>query len=222
MRAHGIKRLQDCGYKVNTAFKLMTIPKKNRTMRRVFHLQKRSTGLRFFHMKSLFNTPAKILIPLLVAALLAFLFLNLNDKKPAPNLSFTTIEGKEISMASLKGKIVIVNFWATYCPGCIEEMPDLVSTYKQYHEKGLEIIAVSIADDPPNQVLNFAQKNALPFPVAHDSDAKISKAFDNVSLTPTSFIIDQQGRVIGKTIGKLDFVSLNKLLAQSLLMKESK
>ena len=173
-------------------------------------------------MKSLFNTPAKILIPLLVAALLAFLFLNLNDKKPAPNLSFTTIEGKEISMASLKGKIVIVNFWATYCPGCIEEMPDLVSTYKQYHEKGLEIIAVSIADDPPNQVLNFVKKNTLPFPVVHDSDAKISQAFDKVSLTPTSFIIDQQGRVIGKTIGKLDFVSLNKLLAQSLLMKESK
>jgi peroxiredoxin len=175
-----------------------------------------------FNMKSLFNTPAKILIPLLVVALLAFLFLNLNDKKPAPNLTLTTIEGKEISIASLKGKMVIVNFWATYCPGCIEEMPDLVSTYKKYHEKGLEIIAVSIADDPPNQVLTFAQKNALPFPVVHDSDAKIGQAFDNVSLTPTSFIIDQQGRVIGKTIGKLDFVSLNKLLDQSLSSKESK
>jgi peroxiredoxin len=173
-------------------------------------------------MKSLFNSTAKILIPLIVAALLAFLFMNLNEKKSAPNLSLTTIEGKEISMASLKGKMVVVNFWATYCPGCIEEMPDLVSTYKQYHEKGLEIIAVSIADDPPNQVLTFAQKNALPFPVVHDSDAKISQAFDNVSLTPTSFIIDQQGRVIGKTIGKLDFVSLHKLLDEKLSNKESK
>ena len=173
-------------------------------------------------MKSLFNSPAKILIPLIVAALLTFLFLNLNDKKQAPNLSFTTIEGKQISMASLKGKMVIVNFWATYCPGCIEEMPDLVSAYKQFHEKGLEIIAVSIADDPPNQVLNFSRKNALPFPIVHDSDTKISQAFDNVSLTPTSFIIDQQGRVIGKTIGKLDFVSLNKLLTLSLSSKEPK
>jgi peroxiredoxin len=222
MRAHGIKRLQDCGYKVNAEFCLMTILKKNRTMHRVFHLKKRSTGLRFFHMNSLFNTPTKILIPLIVAALLTFLFLNLNDKKQVPDLAFTTIEGKEISMASLRGKMVVVNFWATYCPGCIEEMPDLVSTYKQYHEKGLEIIAVSIADDPPNQVLNFAQKNALPFPVVHDSDAKISQAFDNVNLTPTSFIIDRQGRVIGKTIGKLDFVSLHKLLDQSPLIKESK
>jgi peroxiredoxin len=172
-------------------------------------------------MKPIFNFPAKIFVPLMVAALLTFLFLNLNDKKQAPNVSFTSIEGKTISMASLKGKMVVVNFWATYCPGCIEEMPDLVSTYQQYHEKGLEIIAVSIADDPPNQVLNFAKKNTLPFPVIHDSDAKISQIFDNVSLTPTSFIIDQQGRVIGKTIGKLDFISLHKLLDESLSKKES-
>lgn len=170
-------------------------------------------------MKSLFNSPAKIFIPLIVVALLVFLSFNLSDKKQAPHLAFNTIDGKVIPMESLKGKMVVVNFWATYCPGCIEEMPDLVSTYKQYHEKGLEIIAVSIADDPPNQVLNFAQKNALPFPVVHDSDASISQAFDNVNLTPTSFIIDQEGRVVGKTIGKLDFVSLHKLLNKALSSK---
>jgi peroxiredoxin len=166
-------------------------------------------------MKSLFNSSAKILIPLILAGLLAFLFLNLSDKKQAPHLTFTTIEGKAIAMESLKGKMVIVNFWATYCPGCIEEMPDLVSTYQQYRAQGLEIIAVSIADDPPNQVLNFVQKNALPFPVVHDSDGKISQAFDKVSLTPTSFIINREGQVIAKTIGKLDFVNLHKLLDQS-------
>jgi len=168
-------------------------------------------------MKSLLNSPAKMLIPIIVVALLATLFLNLNAKKQAPNLTFTTINGKQISMSSLKGKIVIVNFWATYCPGCIEEMPDLVNTYNQFHNKGFEIIAVSIADDPPNQVLTFAKKNALPFYVVHDGDAKISQNFDNVNLTPTSFIIDQHGDMIGKTIGKLDFVSLHQLLNQSLL-----
>ena len=152
-------------------------------------------------------------------ALLVFLSLNLSNKKQAPHLSFNTIDGKVISMESLKGKMVIVNFWATYCPGCIEEMPDLVNTYKLYHEKGLEIIAVSIADDPPNQVLNFAQKNALPFPVVHDSTGTISQAFDNVNLTPTSFIIDQEGHVVGKTIGKLDFVSVHNLLDKSLTNK---
>lgn len=172
--------------------------------------------MKIFLMKLLFNSPAKILIPLIVAGLLAFLFLNLSDKKQAPNLMFTTIDGQTMPIASLKGKMVVVNFWATYCPGCIEEMPDLVKIYQQYHAQGLEIIAVSIADDPLNQVENFVKKNALPFPVVHDSDASISLAFDQVSLTPTSFIIDQQGRIIGKTIGKLDFVSLRKLLDQSL------
>jgi peroxiredoxin len=160
-------------------------------------------------------------VPLIVAGLLAFLFLNLNDKKQAPNINFTTIDGKSMSIASLKGKVVVVNFWATYCPGCIEEMPDLVRTYQQYHDQGFEIIAVSIADDPLNQVMNFVNKNALPFPVVHDRDASISQAFDQVSLTPTSFIIDQQGRVVGKTIGKLDFMSLNKLLEQSLKTKST-
>jgi len=187
--------------------------------------------MKIFYMKSLFNasfnSPAKILVPLIVAGLLAFLFLNLNDKKQAPDLTFKTIDGKAMNIASLKGKVVVVNFWATYCPGCIEEMPDLVRTYQQYHDQGLEIIAVSIADDPLNQVVNFVKKNALPFPVVHDSDASISQAFDQVNLTPTSFIIDQKGRVVGKTIGKLDFISLNKLLEQSLktksiIRKESK
>lgn len=158
---------------------------------------------------------------MMAVALMAFLFINLNEKKQAPNLSFTTIEGKEINLTSLKGKMVLVNFWATYCPGCIEEMPEIVNTYNQYHKQGFEVIAVSIADDPPNQVLNFTRKNALPFPVVHDSDAKISRTFDNVSLTPTSFIIDRQGYLIGKTIGKLNFSDLHKLLDQSLSNKES-
>ena len=215
MAVHCIKRLRDCGYMALIDCQLMTFLIKNLTIPALQRID-------IFTMKSRSSTPAKILIPLIIAALLVFLSLNLNDKKQVPNLNLTTIEGKSIAMASLQGKMVVVNFWATYCPGCIEEMPDLVSSYKKYHDQGLEIIAVSVADDPPNQVLNFAQKNALPFPVVHDSDGKISQAFDNVSLTPTSFIIDQKGRIIGKTIGKLDFVSLHKLLDQSLANKGTK
>ena len=215
MAVHCIKRLRDCGYMALIDCQLMTFLIKNLTIPALHRID-------IFTMKSRSSTLAKILIPLIIAALLVFLSLNLNDKKQVPNLNLTTIEGKSIAMASLQGKMVVVNFWATYCPGCIEEMPDLVNSYKKYHDQGLEIIAVSVADDPPNQVLNFAQKNALPFPVVHDSDGKISQAFDNVSLTPTSFIIDQKGRIIGKTIGKLDFVSLHKLLNQSLANKGTK
>ena len=101
-------------------------------------------------------------------------------------------------------------------------MPDLVNAYKQYHDSGLEIIAVSTADDPPNHVLNFSKKNVLPFPVVHDSEEKLSRAFGNISLTPTSIIINQDGQMIGKTIGKLDFVYLHKILDMALINKGAK
>ena len=168
------------------------------------------------------KSTSKIIIPLVIATLLVFLFLNLNNKKTAPDLTFTTIEGKSLAMESLRGKFIVINFWATYCPGCIEEMPDLVSTYKKYHDAGLEIIAVSVADDPPNQLLAFTQKNKLPFHVVHDSEEKISQAFGNIKLTPTSIIINQDGLIIGKTIGKLDFVNLGNLLNKALTNKGSK
>ncbi|NBO10737.1 MAG: TlpA family protein disulfide reductase, partial [Methylophilaceae bacterium] len=78
-----------------------------------------------------FKSPSKILIPLAVIGLLVFLFVNLQDKKQAPEVTFSTIEGKKISMSSLKGQMVLVNFWATDCPGCIAEMPKLVETYNK-------------------------------------------------------------------------------------------
>ncbi|MES2502331.1 MAG: TlpA disulfide reductase family protein, partial [Pseudomonadota bacterium] len=75
------------------------------------------------------STVKKLLIPIAILALLVFLGLSLSNKSQAPDITFTTIEGKKISMADLKGKVVLINFWATDCPGCIKEMPDLINTY---------------------------------------------------------------------------------------------
>jgi peroxiredoxin len=172
-------------------------------------------------MKSFLKSP-KTFIPLVVIALLALLFMNLHDKKQAPNVTFTTIEGKKISMASLKGQVVLINFWATDCPGCIAEMPKLISTYNEYHAKGLELIAVAMPDDPPSQVLNYTQKNKLPFPVMHDGYGEISSAFEDVRLTPTTFMIDQQGHIMGKTIGEMDFTALKATLDKTLLNNAGK
>lgn len=92
-------------------------------------------------------------------------------------------------MADLKGKVVIVNFWATDCLACVTEMPALVNTYQQYQKKGLEIIAVAMPYDPPAQVLNYVTQKKLPFPVMHDGLAEITQKFGNVDLTPTTFIL---------------------------------
>ena len=154
----------------------------------------------------------KFLIPAAILALLIFLGFSLSNKTQAPTITFATIEGKKISMADLKGKVVLVNFWATDCPGCIKEMPDLIKTYNDYKSKGLEIISVAMPYDPPAQVLNYTRQKALPFPVMHDGLSEITQAFGGVNLTPTAFIFDKQGKRLQRTIGELDFAKLHQLL----------
>lgn len=158
----------------------------------------------------------KSLLPIIVIALLVFLGLQLNNKPVAPNVTFTTIDGKQISMASLKNKVVLINFWATDCPGCIKEMPQLINTYNQYHKKGFEIIAVAMPYDQITQILNYNKSQALPFPVTHDNTAEITNQFGKVSLTPTAFIYNKQGHLLQRTIGELDFKALHQLLNKEL------
>jgi peroxiredoxin len=195
----------------------MTFTQKNRTISIRLSLPvKHRNSMKFF------KSPSKIWIPLAVISLLVFLFVNLQDKKRAPEVVFSTIEGKKISMSSLKGQMVLVNFWATDCPGCIAEMPKLVETYNKYHSKGLELIAVAMPEDQASQVLNYAQKNKLPFPVMHDAKGDVTDQFEDVRLTPTTFIIDQQSHIMGKIIGEMDFKALNKMLDQSLAQNTGK
>jgi thiol-disulfide isomerase/thioredoxin len=154
---------------------------------------------------------ATILILLLIYVAYSFL--------PAPNVNnvvFTTIHGETISMQSLKGKVVLVSFWATNCPSCIKEMPDLIKTYNQYKNKGLEIIAVAMPYDPPLQVVNFAKQKEIPFPVMHDSYAEITQKFGGVSVTPTAYLYNKDGNRIQRAVGILNFDKLHALLDQEL------
>ena len=161
----------------------------------------------------------KSLLAAVILLLLGFLAMLIHNRNTAPDATFTTIEGKKISMADLKGKVVIVNFWATDCLACVTEMPALVTTYQQYQQKGFEIIAVAMPYDPPAQVLNYATQKKLPFPVMHDGLSEITEKFGNVDLTPTTFIFDKQGKQLQRTIGALDFVKLNQLLSAELSAK---
>lgn len=162
----------------------------------------------------------KLLLPLLGVGLLAGLWLILGNPDQAPQASFTTIEGKQIALSDFKGRVVLVNFWATSCPGCITEMPKLAESYKQYQAKGFEVIAVAMAYDPPSHVVNYAKKNGLPFPVAFDTDGTLANAFD-VQVTPTSIVIDQQGKIVQRIIGEVDFTVLHALLNEKLGRKAS-
>ncbi len=166
------------------------------------------------------NSFKKLAMALPILVLLGFLIFTLTKQQLAPSVIFTTIEGKKISMASLKGKVVLVNFWATDCHACVTEMPALASTYNLYKDKGFEIIAVAMPYDPPAQVLNYATQKKLPFPVMDDGFGEMTAKFDDVSVTPTTYIYNQQGKLIQYTNGALNFKKLHQLLDRELLVKE--
>ncbi len=151
-----------------------------------------------------------------IFALLMFLAFQFNKRMFAPEVTFVTLTGKNINMADLKGKVVLVNFWATTCTTCVKEMPGLVDAYNAYKHKDFEMIAVAMDYDPPAQVLNFATHKKLPFNVMHDGFGDVAKAFRHKGITPTTYIYDKSGFRILYKVGELNFEDLNKLLAKEL------
>lgn len=161
-------------------------------------------------MKKWFIALAALIVLAGAAALL------LTGGREAPKATFTLLSGETLALESLKGKVVLVNFWATSCPGCIREMPKLVETHDKYRAKGYETVAVAMSYDPPEYVRAFADKNRLPFKVALDADGGNAKAFGEVRLTPTSFLLDKEGRVVRRILGEPDFAKLHQLIEEKL------
>lgn len=152
-----------------------------------------------------------------VAAAVAFAAFAIWSAKPAaPQVTFVSLQGEKITTADLRGKVVLVNFWATDCTTCVKEMPEVVATYNKYHGQGFETIAVAMKHDPPNYVLNYTEKNRLPFKVALDPMGDLARAFGEVKLTPTTFIIDRQGKMVMRILGEPDFARLHALLEEKL------
>ncbi|MDQ9169190.1 TlpA disulfide reductase family protein [Oxalobacteraceae bacterium R-40] len=162
------------------------------------------------------NLWRNIAVAAIVAAIAIAGFVLFSAKDSAPEVTYTTLSGEKISSESLRGKVVMVNFWATSCATCIKEMPDMARTYTKYKDQGLEFIAVAMSYDPPNYVLNYAQTRNLPFKVALDSQGDIAKSFGDVKLTPTTFVIDKNGNIIKRYVGEPEFPALHQLLEKAL------
>ncbi len=153
----------------------------------------------------------------LLAALGIALFfgLSLLKKESVPPVSFRMIDGQQVSTEALRGKVVLVNFWATSCSTCIAEMPQMVETFKKYNQRGLEFVAVAMDYDPPSYVLNYAKTRELPFKVALD-DGSAARSFGDVKLTPTTFLIDKQGNIVKRYVGIPEFPALHQLIEKEL------
>lgn len=136
--------------------------------------------------------------------------------KPAPEVRFTELSGETFSTSELRGKVVLVNFWATYCASCVQEMPKIVDTHRKFAPRGYETVAVAVRQDNPQRVASFAQSRALPFRVALDSSGELAREFGNVRLTPMSFLIDKQGRVLRRYVGEPNWTEVHQLVDRAL------
>jgi thiol-disulfide isomerase/thioredoxin len=162
---------------------------------------------------------ASALFVTLAATGLALLGWRLWPDPQAPQTDFVLIDGRTLSSEQLRGSPVLINFWATSCPSCIAEMPDLARLQREFGARGLTIIGVAMPYDPPDQVVAFARGRQLPFAIALDLDARLTRDFGQVRLTPTNILIDKDWRIRTRSSGRLDLDRTRQQVEQ--LLEES-
>jgi peroxiredoxin len=154
-----------------------------------------------------------------VVAMLAVGLLWWRMPASAPELTVVSLQGERVALAALRGKVVLINFWATDCAVCLKEMPAMIETYSTYNARGLEAIFIAMPYDRPDRVLHYARTAALPFTVALDIRGDAARAFGGVRATPTTFVLDKQGRIVERILGEPDFVRLRALIERELAEK---
>ena len=157
---------------------------------------------------------AALLASLAIAAIAAVASLTLT--RPAPEVKFSALSGETFTTSELRGKVVLVTFWATYCGPCIQEMPKMVDAHRKFSARGYETVAVAVKGDDPARVAQFKARHALPFTVALDSSGELARAFGNVRITPTGFLIDKNGKVLRRYVAEPDWTELHRLVEREL------
>lgn len=151
----------------------------------------------------------------LVVAALASLS-GCSGAQAAPESTFVLLDGSKKTTADLKGKVTLVNFWATSCVTCVAEMPKVISTYNKYQSQGYDTLAVAMSYDPPSYVVNYTETRKLPFKVAIDNTGAVAKAWGEVQLTPTTFLVNKRGEIVKQYVGEPDFAALHQLIEKLL------
>ena len=134
----------------------------------------------------------------------------------APASTFVLLDGSKQTTEDLKGKVTLVNFWATSCVTCVAEMPKVIDTYNKYQARGYDTLAVAMSYDPPSYVVNFTETRKLPFKVAIDNTGAVAQAWGDVKLTPTTYIVNKQGQIVKRYVGEPDFNELHRLIEKLL------
>jgi peroxiredoxin len=141
---------------------------------------------------------------------------HVSGQAPAPEFSLPTPDGKTIALAQLRGKVVFLSFWATWCPPCRVEMPSMERLYREFKDQGLVMLAVDMGESG-RQVVRFMKEFRLTFPALLDADSQVASRY-GVQGIPTTFLIDRSGRGVGAARGPRDWASPEaKALIRSLL-----
>lgn len=163
----------------------------------------------------------RLFVPLIALGLAAgaWLFAANSSSSPAPASEFVLLDGSRLNTADLQGRVTLVNFWATSCTSCVAEMPQLIATHNKYKSQGFDTLAVAMSYDPPSYVVNFTETRQLPFKVAIDNTGRVAKAWGDVKLTPTTYVVNKRGQIVKRYVGEPDFAELHRLIES--LLKEA-
>jgi cytochrome c biogenesis protein CcmG/thiol:disulfide interchange protein DsbE len=130
----------------------------------------------------------------------------------APDFSLKDLEGNNVTLADYKGKVVFLNFWATWCPPCRQEIPDFIKAYEKHKDNGLVILGVAVSDRE-NSVRSFVEKNKISYPVAM-GDEKIVQDYEPGQYIPTTIVIDRNGKIHDKHVGVMDMSQVEKIFKE--------
>lgn len=137
-----------------------------------------------------------------------------SQKPPAPNFWLINVDGQAVTLDAYRGKVVLLNFWATWCEPCRKEIPRFIEFQNQYGPRGLQVIGISL-DDDSKPVYKFRDEFKVNYPIAM-GNAKLAESYGGVLGLPISFVIDPQGHIIAKHIGAVDLSKIEQEIQQSL------
>ncbi|MGH7997487.1 MAG: TlpA family protein disulfide reductase [Opitutaceae bacterium] len=125
------------------------------------------------------------------------------DRTPAPAWALPDLQGTSVTSNQFKGKVVVLDFWATWCPPCRAEIPGLESLYRQYADKGLVIVGISLDQDGPAKVKAFVKQHGLTYPIVMGNE-QVSSNYGGIDAIPTTFVINRKGAIAAMHVGYTD------------------
>ena len=133
-----------------------------------------------------------------------------SDAKIAPDFTLKNLQGKEVGLKEFRGKVVLLNFWATWCSPCRVEIPSMVELYSKYKGRGLEIIGVNLDQLGKSEVEKFSREHKMNFPVLLNPSGNVASLY-GVRAIPTTFFLDRNGKISGKISGAVDWTAEENL-----------